>query len=86
MRRATDPAAARLQVRRRLGIPKDTFLFTSFGYMYGSKGLEYLLRALPAVIAGTDKDVRLMFLGGRPRRPELERVRGNTAGDGSHDW
>jgi glycosyltransferase involved in cell wall biosynthesis len=45
-------------------IGKDAFLFTFFGYLYESKGVEVLLAALARMIRGRQEDVRLAMVGG----------------------
>jgi glycosyltransferase involved in cell wall biosynthesis len=64
LRMAADPAAARRRARDRFGLTADAFAFTFFGYVYGSKGVEYLIDALALVLPRTRRDVRLVMLGG----------------------
>lgn len=58
------------QWRRRLGIPDRTTLLTT-GRLSPEKGLEDLLRAMPAILARRH-DVQLVMVGDGPSRRQLE--------------
>jgi PEP-CTERM/exosortase A-associated glycosyltransferase len=79
---AVDPAAfavgaARDQdLVRRLGFERATVL-GFIGSFYGYEGLEFLVRALPAVLARRP-DVRLLLLGGGPEDDRLRQVVAET--------
>ncbi|MEX2650641.1 MAG: TIGR04063 family PEP-CTERM/XrtA system glycosyltransferase [Alphaproteobacteria bacterium] len=75
---AVDPGAfaagaARDQgLARRLGLDRATVL-GFIGSFYGYEGLEFLVRAMPAILARRP-DVRLLLLGGGPEDERLRRV------------
>jgi glycosyltransferase involved in cell wall biosynthesis len=48
----------RVEVRRGLGLERPTILF--FGYVRAYKGLDYLLRAMPRVLARVDADLLIV--------------------------
>jgi glycosyltransferase involved in cell wall biosynthesis len=60
---ATAPARCRAEMRRKYGLPDDTFVISYLGYLHAGKGLDTLLRAFQQV-AQERADVRLMLMGG----------------------
>jgi glycosyltransferase involved in cell wall biosynthesis len=50
-------------MRRKYGLPDDTFVISNLGYLHAGKGLDTLLRAFQQV-AQERADVRLMLMGG----------------------
>ena len=72
---AVDPtrvrAAARVDVRARLGLPKDARLVLAVGALVEHKGHRHLVEALPALRAAAP-GVRVVVAGEGPLRAELE--------------
>ncbi|WP_447602486.1 glycosyltransferase family 4 protein [Nitrospira sp. Nam80] len=59
-----DAGVARRQGRSRLGLQEQHFVITFFGYLYKTKGVEFLLRAF-RLVRDMKNDVKLLFIGGR---------------------
>jgi glycosyltransferase involved in cell wall biosynthesis len=59
-----DDGAARRRGRLRLGLQEQDFVITFFGYLYKTKGIEFLLRAF-RLVREARKGVKLLFIGGR---------------------
>jgi glycosyltransferase involved in cell wall biosynthesis len=73
-RLAAVPADARRRVRGSLAIAADTPLLGIIGNVILRKGLLYLVRALPAVLAAVP-DARLLVVGGEDQGVYASRVR-----------
>lgn len=56
----------RQETRSRLGVPDGAHLLAYFGYIYGGKGLETLVRAFAHLKSRIKDDVRLVLIGGTP--------------------
>lgn len=56
----------RQETRSRLGVPEGAQLLAYFGYIYGGKGLETLVRAFAHLKRRIEDDVRLVLIGGTP--------------------
>lgn len=67
------PEARRAEARARFGIPPDAPVLLSFGRMVARKGLDRLVRALPA-IAEEASDVTLVLAGTGPEEKRLRRL------------
>lgn len=75
---SVDREAARRSERARLGLPDQARVLAHFGLVYPGKGLETVLRALPAILREHPL-ARLVIIGDtrpedRPYREELERL------------
>jgi glycosyltransferase involved in cell wall biosynthesis len=55
---------ARSQGRSKLGLTNTDFVIVFFGYLYRTKGVEFLLRAFQ-IVRAERKDVKLVFVGGK---------------------
>jgi polysaccharide biosynthesis protein PslF len=55
---------ARREGRSRLGIKEDEFVIAFFGYLYRTKGIEFLLQAFH-LVRRAKKGVKLLFIGGK---------------------
>jgi glycosyltransferase involved in cell wall biosynthesis len=64
-------ARVRDDVRARLGIPPDEFVFGCVGRLSEEKGIDYLVRAA-ARLADAGHPLRLLVVGDGPRRKALE--------------
>jgi glycosyltransferase involved in cell wall biosynthesis len=73
-RLAAVPSEARQRVRQSLGIGAETPLLGIVGNVIPRKGLLYLVRALPQILAAVP-DARLLVVGGRERGVYAGRVR-----------
>jgi glycosyltransferase involved in cell wall biosynthesis len=73
-RLAAVSADARLRVRESLAIAADAPLLGIVGNVIRRKGLLYLVRALPAILAAVP-DARLLVIGGEERGDYASRVR-----------
>lgn len=58
-----DNGAARQQGRARLGLRQDDFVIAFFGYLYRTKGVEFLLQAFH-LVRRERIGVKLLFIGG----------------------
>ncbi|HJR76056.1 MAG TPA: glycosyltransferase family 4 protein [Nitrospiraceae bacterium] len=56
--------AARQRGRGKLGLKEEHFVIAFFGYLYRTKGIEFLLQAFKLVQAER-KNVKLLFIGGK---------------------
>jgi glycosyltransferase involved in cell wall biosynthesis len=65
--------SARARGRSLLGVGPDDFLLVFYGYVYASKGLETLLRALQTV-AARQPQVRLIVVGDHPTHEGSEQL------------
>jgi glycosyltransferase involved in cell wall biosynthesis len=59
-----EKGAARQQGRARLGLKDEDYVIAFFGYLYKTKGVEFLLRAFELVRRKRDR-VKLVFIGGK---------------------
>ncbi len=59
-----DNGMARRRGRSRLGLREDDFVITFFGYLYKTKGIEFLLHAF-RLVRDARKHVKLLFIGGK---------------------
>lgn len=67
--RATgDKASIRREMRTRLGIAKEDFVFAYFGFIYPAKGIETILAAF-ASVCRTHPQARLLLIGGELTKP-----------------
>jgi glycosyltransferase involved in cell wall biosynthesis len=71
----SDPEAAKLAARRRLGLPADALLVGTFGYQNRSKRLDSLLAAF-AVLRGRHPGARLAVVGGVDPKLGVEAAEG----------
>lgn len=69
IRPQTVSAALREQIRQKLGAMPGSFVLGHFGFLNALKGIDYLLEALSA-LRMSGRDLRLVFIGGRPGNPE----------------
>jgi glycosyltransferase involved in cell wall biosynthesis len=60
---SNEEGAARRQGRSRLGLGNDEFVIAFFGYLYRTKGVEFLLQAFHLVRRERSR-VKLVFIGG----------------------
>ena len=65
-----DRAAARSAVRQELGIPQDARVLITVAVLRPEKGIEYMLRALPSILA-VEPNAWYLIVGDGPRRSEL---------------
>jgi glycosyltransferase involved in cell wall biosynthesis len=63
--------------RKRLGLPKEAFVFAYFGYIYPEKGIEFLLPAFKSIVS-RHPHARLVLIGGHGDDPfDLEKTNQN---------
>jgi len=72
------PGVATGMVRRRLGIPPDAPLILVVARLIRDKGVQNILKAMPAILASYP-ECRLLVVGEGSYRPTLERI-GSAAG------
>ena len=61
---SNENGAARRQGRSRLGLKDDDFVIAFFGYLYKTKGIEFLLKAFD-LVRRERGPVKLLFIGGK---------------------
>jgi glycosyltransferase involved in cell wall biosynthesis len=61
---SNENGSARREGRTRLGLKRDDFVIAFFGYLYKTKGIEFLLRAFD-LVRRERGPVKLLFIGGK---------------------
>jgi glycosyltransferase involved in cell wall biosynthesis len=61
------------RLKRQLPVTPQDFLLITVGGLYPPKGVQYLLRAMPEVIARR-KSIKLLIAGGGPYQSDLEKL------------
>lgn len=76
-----DRAVERGNVRAELGIPSEASLLTTVAVLRPPKGIQYMIRALPAILASNSNTYYLVVGDGSHREALIEEVKNSGVGD-----